>query len=198
MPTEWTPERRQQQSDAIKRRNAEKRSDALAAPPPPPMPDPPTDDPNPAVNPDLVRSEPSAPRPARAARIAPTTKPMDTVPYDVALLIADLSTLPLESIPYVSCGDLINACSAAITALSTARRLKQESLEAGTHKAPCSTCGRTIDISKPGGFQILTVRDEHFQPKNVYFCSQNCLLARNMPSHAKAERERLDRERKAK
>ena len=41
------------------------------------------------------------------------------------------------------------------------------------------------------------VRDEHFAPQNVYFCSQNCLLARGMPSHAKSERERIDRARKA-
>lgn len=110
-------------------------------------------------------------------------------------LIEKISAISVDEISYDECGQLINACSAAISALSIARTRKQEQLDAGTRRAPCTTCGTKIDITKSGGFQILTIRDEHFQPKNVYFCSQNCLLARNMPSHAKAESERLKRQR---
>lgn len=101
----------------------------------------------------------------------------------VSTLVAELSSLPVDSISYDDCGTLLNALSAASTAIALARRQKQEQLAAGSHRAPCSTCGRMIDISKSGGFQILTERDEHWQPRNVYYCSQNCLLAKNMPSH---------------
>lgn len=110
-------------------------------------------------------------------------------------LVDQITSIPVDSISYEECGTLINACSAAISALSLARTRKQEQLDAGTRRAPCATCGTQIDITKPGGFQILTVRDEHFQPKNVYFCSQVCLLSKNMPSHAKAESERLRKQR---
>lgn len=110
-------------------------------------------------------------------------------------LIEHITSIPVDSISYDECGSLINACSAAIQSLSLARTRKQEQLEAGTHRAPCATCGKAIDITRSGGFQILTVRDEHFQPKNVYFCSQVCLLSKNMPSHAKAEAERLRKQR---
>ena len=95
---------------------------------------------------------------------------------------------------YADCGILINALSKAITDTTLARRQKQEQLDAGTQRAPCSTCGKMIDISKSGGYQILTERDEHFQPRNVYYCSQNCVLAKNMPSYREHERQRKQRE----
>jgi hypothetical protein len=98
-------------------------------------------------------------------------------------LIDALQSLPPDQLSYADCGLLLNALSSCSTAVALARRQKQESLAAGTHTAPCNTCGRPIDISKSGGFQILTERDEHFAPINRYYCSQNCLLAKNMPSH---------------
>lgn len=106
-----------------------------------------------------------------------------TVTFNSAFLIGELNNIPLEQLSFEDCGLLLNALSSASTKIATTRRERQEQLAAGTHRAPCATCHRPIDITKSGGFQILTVRDEHWQPKNVYFCSQNCLLGRNMPSH---------------
>jgi hypothetical protein len=103
----------------------------------------------------------------------------------VAAVLTALDSLPLGTISYTDCGRLLNALSASSAAIALARRQRQEQLEAGSHQAECNTCHRRIDISKSGGFQILTERDEHFMPINRYYCSQNCLLARNMPSHAK-------------
>jgi hypothetical protein len=170
MPTEWTPERRAQQAEAMKKIHAAKREKAAPAP-----------DINPPANDGLVLPPPPLPRHARAAPADVVST--DAPTFDISLLIADLESLPIDQISYASCGSLLNALSAASTAIALRRRQAQEQLDAGTHRAPCATCGRLIDISKPGGFQILTERDEHFQPRNVYYCSQNCLLAKNMPSH---------------
>jgi hypothetical protein len=113
----------------------------------------------------------------------PPPPPPEAESFDVGPLLSDLQSIHLESLTYDDCGLLLNALSSATTAIGTTRRQRQEQLAAGTPQAKCETCKKTIDISKSGGFQILTVRDEHFQPKNVYFCSQNCLLGRGMPSH---------------
>ena len=113
------------------------------------------------------------------------------------VIIGSLEELDLDELTYQETGELLNALSAASTKIAVARRLKQEQLEAGTHRAKCQTCGRWIDISKPGGFQILTMRDEHHMPQNVYFCSQVCLLSQNMPSHREQERIKKQKEGKA-
>jgi len=180
MATEWTLERRAQQSAKMKEAHAAKRDAApsTAADPPAPIVNPPTTD-------DVVPEATPVPKPRRAK---PDTVVGKAVPKEiwvdgVKTLILQLESLPLDRVSYADCGLLLNALSVASTALANARRQKQESLDAGTHRAPCKTCGRPIDISKSGGFQILTERDEHYQPRNVYYCSQNCLLARNMPSH---------------
>jgi len=130
-----------------------------------------------------------------AARRAHVPKHIPLKIEAASSLIHELANIPIDEISFDDCGAIINACAAATQTLSAARTRKQEQLDAGTRRAPCTTCGRMIDITKSGGFQILTIRDEHFQPRNVYFCSQNCLLSRNMPSHAKAESERLKRQR---
>jgi hypothetical protein len=178
MPKQWTPEERAAFGEKMRALKA-----AHAANPPAAVASPPVVNeavPVPPPRPRTTRDRGAKPKPS------PALPPQHPVGANrVANLCGDLSSLPLEALSFEQCGQLINACSAAITALSTARRLKQEALDAGTHKAPCSNCGRMIDITKSGGFQILTVRDEYHQPKNVYFCSQNCLLARGMPSHAK-------------
>lgn len=180
MPTEWTPERRAQQSAKMKESHAARRNTATAvggAGADLPLPvNPPTTD-------DVVPESAPTPPPSRARRSSISSKPIDNIAFDIGPLVADIAALPLDAVSYADCGLLLNALSAASTLIATARRQKQESLDAGTHRAPCATCGRPIDISKSGGFQILTERDEHFQPRNVYYCSQNCLLAKNMPSH---------------
>jgi hypothetical protein len=116
---------------------------------------------------------------------APAVGPVLEKAFTPTDLIYQLEHIPLDTVTYPDCGLLLNALSAASTAVALARRQRQEQMEAGTHRAACKTCGRMIDISKSGGFQILTERDEHHMPQNVYFCSQNCLLAKNMPSHAR-------------
>ena len=163
MPKEWTQERRDAQAKAMRERHAVRRNQQA--------------DPNPAANDDIVREPSSSVRPPRSPHVAASAA------FEVSFLVAELESMPIDSISYADCGTLLNALSAASTAVALRRRQAQEQLTAGTHKAPCNTCGTKIDISKPGGFQILTERDEHFQPVNRYYCSQNCLLAKNMPSH---------------
>lgn len=147
-----------------------------------------TDVPNPiatdVVEPTPIRKPPK-PRPP-VPPPPPEPDPGEPPPnYSTADLISRLESIPLATLPYADCGLLLNALSACSTAVALARRQKQEQLEAGTHRAPCKTCGRMIDISKAGGFQILTERDEFHMPRNSFYCSQSCVLARNMPSHAK-------------
>lgn len=98
-------------------------------------------------------------------------------------LILTLKTLDTEAMTYEQTGELLNTLNAVTTLVGIARRRKLEALDESTHRRPCTTCGRMIDISKPGGFQILTERDEHFHSVNRYYCSVNCVLAKNMPSH---------------
>jgi hypothetical protein len=172
MPRTWSPEQRAELAERQKARWAKKRTESAI----------PTDQLNPVANEVLL--EPNSPperlRPKRLEKVPliPADSPLD--------LIRQLENFAVDKATYQDCGLLLNALSAATTRIALARRQKQEQLEAGTHRAPCKTCGRMIDISKPGGFQILTERDEHFMPRNTYYCSQNCLLARNMPSHARS------------
>jgi hypothetical protein len=188
MPTtERTPEEKaawaKKMHDAKERRKAE-RAASPSTPPAPSAPAHPDSAACPEATVSVVESSLPAPRhrPARLPR-APVAPPPPAEPYDPSTLIDELTRLPLDAIAYDACGSLINACSSAIAALAAARTRKQEQHLAGTHTVPCTTCSRPIDITKSGGFQILTERDEHFQPTNRYYCSQNCLLARNMPSH---------------
>ena len=116
--------------------------------------------------------------------LTPEHKPVERT-FNAADLISRLNAIPLDTITHVDCGLLLNALSVASTAVANSRRQRQEQLEAGSHRAHCATCDRPIDISKAGGFQILTERDQFHMPINRYYCSQNCLLARNMPSHAR-------------
>jgi hypothetical protein len=122
----------------------------------------------------------------RARKMKPVEEVVKRASFTPQDLIHQLEKIPFDTITYPDCGILLNALSAASTAVALARRQRQEQMEAGTHRALCKTCGRMIDISKSGGFQILTERDEHHMPQNSYYCSQNCLLARNMPSHARS------------
>jgi len=124
---------------------------------------------------------------ATTRRLQPRTTPIAPTPSDFSAtsLIKKLEAIPLATVTYADCGLLLNALSAASTGVALARRQRQEQLEAGSQRATCKTCGRQIDISRSGGFQILTERDQHHMPCNSYYCSQNCLLARNMPSHAR-------------
>jgi hypothetical protein len=171
MPRIWTPEQRAAFGEKMAAKRAAKRAHGNSAP-------------NPIAT-DVL------PSPAKKPRAIPRPTPIPTisvkkVEYKVTDLISDLESIPLPDVSYSDCGLLLNALNVCSTAVAQARRQKQESLDAGTHRAPCKTCGRMIDISKSGGFQILTERDQFHMPINSYYCSQNCLLARNMPSHAKS------------
>ncbi len=172
MPRIWTPEQRLEfgQKMAAKRAAAKANTQPVANP---------------------IATDVLPPVPVKRSRAIPkptsiTTKSIDKISYSASRLIRELESIPLDSVSYADCGLLLNALNVASTAVALARRQKQESLEAGTHRMPCKTCGRMIDISKAGGFQILTERDQFHMPQNSYYCSQNCLLARNMPSHARS------------
>jgi hypothetical protein len=172
MPRQWTPEQRKELGEKIRAAKAAKKLGVQTV----------------VINPiadDLV----TTPRPRSAILRRQVTTPAEGPGEPDGLvngLLTALVAIPLETISYDDCGRLLNAFSVASTSVAQARRQRQEQLEAGSHRAICKTCGRPIDISKSGGFQILTERDEHFMPINRYYCSQNCLLARNMPSHAKS------------
>jgi hypothetical protein len=168
MPRVWTPEQRVAFGEKMKAKRAAKRGEVA----------------NPIAT-DVL------PQPAKKPRVISKPAPTHTVliakvAYKVLDLINELESIPLTDVSYSDCGLLLNALNVCSTSVAQARRQKQESLDAGTHRAPCKTCGRMIDISKSGGFQILTERDQFHMPINSYYCSQNCLLARNMPSHAKS------------
>ena len=180
MPRAWTPEQRAAFGERMRlaRERASKAKPSNGQPA------------NPISNDSVIQvaSPRKRGRPAKAQPVVTQlipTKPIGNL-YSIQTLLRDLEAIPLDAISYSDCGSLLNALSACSTAVALARRQKQEQLEAGSHRAPCKTCGRMIDISKPGGFQILTERDEHFMPRNNFYCSQNCLLARNMPSHARS------------
>src|SRR5882762_9238220 len=171
MPREWTIEQRKAFGEKMKQKRAAAKQASTA--------------PNPIAT-DVIEPTPIRKPPPKPPRPTPPPHPEpEPKPADAAKLISQLEAIPLETITYADCGLLLNALSAASTAVALARRQRQEQLEAGTQRAPCKTCGRMIDISKAGGFQILTERDEFHMPRNSYYCSQNCVLARNMPSHAK-------------
>lgn len=140
-------------------------------------------DPDPVTSADVVptSSRPAVRRPDVLS--APAALPAPPAEADITILVQELESVPLEALTYEQCGTLLNLLSQASTSIALCRRQRQEQLAAGTMTTPCETCKRPIDITKSGGFQILTIRDEHFQPRNVYFCSQNCLLGRGMPSH---------------
>jgi hypothetical protein len=169
MPRTWTPEQRQELAERMRQAHAA-RQEARA------------DNVNPIAN-DVVIPPVAI---AKPHRLQPAPSPaMPKSEFSAESLIKQLEAIPLATVTYSDCGLLLNALSAASTGVALARRQRQEQLEAGSQRAICKTCGRTIDISKSGGFQILTERDEHHMPRNGYYCSQNCLLARNMPSHAR-------------
>ena len=175
MPRQWTPEQRKQLGERIRLAHAAKKASQETVESETPL--------NPIAD-DVVDPTPAvaAAKPVRAAE-----KPVaQKTAFSAADLISRLEAIPLDLITYPDCGLLLNALSAASTGVALARRQRQEQLEAGSQRAICKTCGRSIDISKSGGFQILTERDEHHMPTNRYYCSQNCLLARNMPSHARS------------
>jgi hypothetical protein len=144
--------------------------------------------PNPIADDGLIE----APVPRRPGRPRKST-PVEEIPRpaDIQALLEMLGNLPdiLPQASYADCGHLINALSRATTDTVLARRQKQEQLEAGSQMAHCTTCGSKIDISKSGTFQMLTERDEFFQPINRFYCSANCVIAKNLPSLAK-EREK--------
>ncbi|MBO0887660.1 hypothetical protein J2P12_01015 [Candidatus Bathyarchaeota archaeon] len=173
MPRTWTPEQRKELAERQKQRWAEKKSK------PPAAAQELEQQLNPIAN-DVLPEKKQRLKPA-----SPPPPPQPTALFSTATIISQLESIPLQSVSYADCGLLLNALSACSTKVALARRQKQEQLEAGTHRAPCKTCGRMIDISKSGGFQILTDYDDHRMMVNVYYCSQNCLLAKNMPSHAR-------------
>ncbi|SRR6266403_2513084 len=172
MPRQWTPEARAALGARMREvhaaRKAAKNGEVAAA-----------------LNPIATDVLPPVIADKKVAKPKIVSKPIPAPVISVSELIHQLESVPLESVAYSDCGLLLNALSACSTAVALARRQKQEQLEAGTSRAPCKTCGRMIDISKAGGFQILTERDEFHMPRNSFYCSQNCLLARNMPSHAR-------------
>jgi hypothetical protein len=192
MPRTWSPEQRQALADAQRKRweakrakpestdvasEASKVEQQLSGANAPQLNPIATD-----VLPEKKQERRSAPQGLRPAS-PPAIEELHQ--FSVASLVSELELIPLASVSYADCGTLLNALAVCSTAVALARRQKQEQLEAGTHRAPCKTCGRMIDISKPGGFQILTERDQFHMPMNSYYCSQNCLLARNMPSHSR-------------
>jgi hypothetical protein len=190
MPTkQWTPAEREAASARLLAARAARKTDAPA---PSPVPT------SPAVPPADIVELPAhmrTPKPSRAKAAAPSQHDsvtgVATAPppaFTAADLVSSLNAIPLERLTYDDCGALINALSAATTAVALTRRQRQEQMDAGSPQARCynPTCGRKIDITKSGGFQILTERDEFHQPINRYYCSQNCLLARGMPSHARS------------
>jgi hypothetical protein len=172
MPRQWTEAERAAISEKMRAKWVERKAQK-SAPPNPIATD--------VVDPTPIRKPKPRPKPTPPPPPEPETPPDFSVP----VLIEQLESIPLGSVSYSDCGLLLNSLSSCSTAVALARRQKQEQLEAGTSRAPCKTCGRMIDISKAGGFQILTERDEHHMPRNSFYCSQNCLLARNMPSHAR-------------
>lgn len=176
MPRDWTPEARKAFGERMKAAAAARKASV-----PVEVAD------TTALNP--IATDVVAPTPVRAHLKAKPKPPEPELekgkPFAAATLISRLQAIPLDAITYTDCGLLLNALSVASTSVANARRQRQEQLEAGSHRAHCTTCDRPIDISKAGGFQILTERDQFHMPINRYYCSQNCLLARNMPSHAK-------------
>jgi hypothetical protein len=176
MARQWTPEAKAEMAEKMKQRWADRKEKASQTA---------TEveaQLNPVAN-DVILPAVTKKKPRPIPPVHPP-KPIEPQ-FSVTSVVSQLESIPLGAVSYADCGTLLNALAAASTAVALARRQKQEQLEAGTHRAPCKTCGRMIDISKPGGFQILTERDEHHMPMNVFFCSQHCLLAKNMPSHAK-------------
>lgn len=178
MARTWTPEQRQELAERQKQRWAERKekSEPVEA----------ATEFEAQLNP--IANDVLPPPSPKTRRLTPAPPPVVTKlapQFSVTAVIAQLESLPLSSVSYSDCGTLLNALAKCSTDVALARRQKQEQLEAGTHRAPCKTCGRQIDISKPGGFQILTERDQFHMPMNSYYCSQNCLLARNMPSHSR-------------
>ena len=138
-----------------------------------------------SVIPDPVKPHKRMGRPPlkRPDPVAPVAVSPAAPSFDATSLVEYINDIPLYQLTFDDCSLLLNTFSAASTLIATTRRERQEQLDAGTSQAPCATCKRPINITKSGGYQILTVRDEHFQVKNIYFCSQNCLLGRDMPSH---------------
>jgi hypothetical protein len=162
----------------------------LTSPPPPPSP------PNPMPGDVVTVAEPATHRGKKIHRGESAPRGSESAPppvippapaFDVSSILSSLRDLPLESLSYEDCGHLLNAFSAASTSVAQTRRERQEQLQAAEHIAICynPNCRRKIDISKSGGFQIRTERDEHHQPVNRFYCSQNCLLYGTAPSHAR-------------
>ena len=178
MPRQWTPEQRKELGERMRAARAAKKLQAAE------------EVVNPIAN-DVVAPTPVAvaPKPVKPVE-KPVTSGAKSAPhkpaFSAAHLIAQLEAIPLDQITYPDCGLLLNVLSATSTKVALARRQRQEQLEAGSHRAPCKTCGRIIDISKSGGFQILSGRDEHHMMVNFYYCSQACVFAQNMPSHARS------------
>jgi hypothetical protein len=186
-PRDWSPEARAAFGAKMKAISAAKKSNGKPTPAPTPSPLD-LDAAAPVLNPistDIVKHPPPERRAGHSKLVVKDHKIVAEKTFSVSDIIARLESIPLGDVAYADCGLLLNALNVASTAVALARRQKQEGLEAGSHRAPCKTCGRMIDISKSGGFQILTERDQFHMPQNSYYCSQNCLLARNMPSHAR-------------
>jgi hypothetical protein len=170
MPRQWTPEQRAAFGEKMKAKRDAKRANGHSV----------EVELNPIAT-DVIKPT-VGPRKLKLPKLPTPEAPLPDRHYTTEL-IRELEAVPLDSINYADCGLLLNALNVCSTAVALARRSKQEQLEAGTHRMPCKTCGRMIDISKAGGFQILTERDQFHMPTNSYFCSQGCVLQRNMPSH---------------
>lgn len=95
-------------------------------------------------------------------------------------LVLAIKSVNYDALSYDAVCELLTAYREGFDRAGEVRRQKQEQLQASSLRAPCNTCGRQIDISKSGKFQIRTVRDQFFQPMNVYYCSQECVLAENL------------------
>jgi len=169
MPRQWTEAQKLARSEAYKKKALEAKAISPEAQADPnPMPD------------DVVES----PTPLHSPRVKPQPHPST---FNVSSVVSILESIPLESLTFEDCAPLINACSSTITAITATRRQRIEQMQAAEHVAICynPNCKKRIDISKSGGFQIRTERDELHMPVNRYYCSQNCLLYGAAPSHAK-------------
>ena len=139
------------------------------------------------INPNPINATDLVPSPSSKRKRHPSVKP-DPEPasppssptFDTSSFILSLDALPADSLTFDEISTLMTAMTRNYDRFGVIRAQKHAALEEGSHLALCTTCGRKIDISKPGGYQIQTRRDAHFMPYNAYFCDVNCILSENL------------------
>jgi len=133
---------------------------------------------SPPATDDTVKVE--APKKPKPVHVKPP-EPVELIPVPIVdLVLQGIKDMPWEEITYDQVTQLLIAFREGNDKAGEWRIKKHEQMEAANHFAPCQTCGRKVDISKSGAFQVRTVRDQFFQMMNVYYCSANCVIAENL------------------